>query len=217
MSVAKNKDKVIKYIPTLVVIVAVLLSMQLIIWLKNWLAEAPAMQKKQVQQITMIRPPPPPPPPEETPPEPEVEEIEQPLEEEMAEEMPEESSEPVGADLGIDADGTGGGDSFGLVGKKGGRGLLSGGPFAWYEGVMVSEIQDLLSTLDDLKSVEYNLKIKLKVGFDGTVERIFLISTTGDKEKDKRLLSALNSLGKFSRMPPGKMPPVVTLKITSTI
>jgi len=82
---------------------------------------------------------------------------------------------------------------------------------------MVSEIQDVLANIDELKSKEYAFQIKLKLGFDGTVERIVLLSTTGDKKKDALLLSALHEFSRFSRMPPGKMPPVVTLKITSTI
>ena len=213
-----KRTKLLRLLPAITVIVMMLLASGFVYLLKNWLADDQTTHKKIIQKVTIFTPPPPPPPPEEQPPEPEVEEeIEQPLEEEVVEDMPEESSEPVGADLGVDADGSGAGDGFGLVGKKGGRGLLSGSPFAWYEGVMVSEIQDLLSSLDELRSEEYDFKIKLKVGFDGTVERVLLVSTTGDKEKDELLLSVLNGLGKFSRMPPGKMPPVVTLKITSTI
>jgi hypothetical protein len=82
---------------------------------------------------------------------------------------------------------------------------------------MVSEIQDQLADIDELKSAEYEFKIKLKVAFDGSVQDIVLVSTTGDREKDRMLLSALNRFTRFSRMPPGKMPPIITLKITSTI
>ncbi|HAZ42809.1 MAG TPA: TonB-dependent receptor, partial [Methylococcaceae bacterium] len=41
---------------------------------------------------------------------------------------PEQAEEPPpGENLGVDADGAAGGDSFGLVGKKGGSGFLGGG------------------------------------------------------------------------------------------
>ncbi|MDQ1363114.1 MAG: periplasmic protein TonB, partial [Pseudomonadota bacterium] len=167
------------------------------------------------QQITLITPPPPPPKVDEPPPEPEPEEnIPEP--EEIMDQTP-EPVESAGADLGVDADGSGAGDGFGLVGKKGGRGLLDGSPFAWYEGLMASELQDQLAKIEELKSQEYNFRIKLKVGFDGRVERIEMIRSTGDKAKDKLLLSALNSFSRFSQMPPGKMPSVVDLRITSSI
>jgi len=154
---------------------------------------------------------------EEQPPEPEIEEEIEAPEEDMAEDVPEDTADPVGADLGVDADGAGNGDSFGVIGKKNGRGLLDGSPFAYYEGLMVSELQDLLAEIDDLKSSEYKLRIKIQIGFDGSVHSVKIISSTGDKEKDKMLLAKLSGFTRFSRMPPGKMPPVVDLRITSSI
>jgi len=217
MTAARSQHRLLRLLPALAVIVMLLLATGFVYLLKNWLADNhPPDRKKIVQQVTILKPPPPP-PPEEKPPEPEVEEDMEPEPEEPIEDLPENNEPAPGSDLGVDADGSGGGDGFGLVGRKGGRGLLDGSPFAWYEGLMVSEIQDVLANIDELKSKEYAFQIKLKLGFDGTVERIVLLSTTGDKKKDALLLSALHEFSRFSRMPPGKMPPVVTLKITSTI
>jgi len=203
-------------IPAAAVVVAILVTVYLIVLLYDWLNEDAGPQKKMVQRITLIKPPPPPPkPPEEKPPEPEVKnEIKQ---EQMPKDEPQSSEPPPSADLGVDADGSGAGDGFGLIGKKGGSGLLDGSPYAWYEGLMVSEIQDVLTNIDALKSDEYHFRVKLKLGIDGAVEKVILMNSTGDSKKDKILLSALSRFGKFSRMPPVKMPPVVTLKITSTI
>ena len=215
MSSAPKKKKLARLLPAFAILVGVGITIVLVMMLKNWVSSSDVSTPKRVQTIKIIAPPPPP-PPEEEPPEPEVEEeIEQP-EEDLPEEAPEDI-EPAGADLGVDADGAAGADGFGLVGRKGGRGLLDGSPFAYYEGLMVSELQDVLSEIDDLKSDEYRFRIKIKVAFDGTVESIKLLKSTGDKKKDKILMSALRSFDKFSRMPPGKMPPIVDLRITSSI
>lgn len=200
-------------IPAMIVIAALILAVSGVVWLKNYMAQDTKSAKKIVQQITLITPPPPPKAEEPPPPEPE-ENIPQP--EEVMDQTP-EPVETAGADLGVDADGSGAGDGFGLIGKKGGRGLLDGSPFAWYEGLMASELQDQLAKIDALKSQEYNFRIKLKVAFDGRVERIEIIRSTGDKEKDRLLLAALNGFTRFSQMPPGKMPSVVDLRITSSI
>ena len=218
MTQRTTRHALLRFVPAVAVVLVLCFAIGIVFLLKNWLADKPGNEKKVVQQVTILTPPPPPPPPEEPPPEPEVEEEIEPEPEEVVEDMPDEAAEtPPGADLGVDAEGSGAGDGFGIVGKKGGRGLLDGSPFAWYEGLMVSEIQDLLSNIDELKSDEYDFVIKLKVAFDGSVERVVLVRTTGDRERDKKLMSALTEFARFSRMPPGKMPPVVTLKITSTI
>jgi len=211
------KHTLIRLIPVSSVIIALVMAVLLVMWLKNLVENSDSQPKKVVQQITIIAPPPPPPLPEEQPPEPEVEEEIDVPEEDMAEDVPDEVADPVGADLGVDADGSGNGDDFGLIGKKGGRGLLDGSPFAYYEGLMVSELQDLLADIEELKSDEYRIRIKIHVGFDGLLKSVKLISSTGDKEKDQMLLTKLRGFSRFSQMPPGKMPPVVDLRITSSI
>jgi len=212
------KHRLIRMIPGGAIVVALTFTVLIVMWIKEWVESSDDKPKKIVQQITIIAPPPPPPPPpEDQPPEPEVEEEVDIPEEDIAEDIPEDTSEPVGADLGVDGEGSGNGDGFGLVGKKGGRGLLDGSPFAYYEGLMVSEIQDLLANIEELKSEEYRFRIKIKVSFDGSVESVKMISSTGDKEKDRMLVAVLTGFDRFSRMPPGKMPPVVDLRITSSI
>lgn len=80
-------------------------------------------KKRQVQRITLVKPP----PPEkikEKPPEPEIKKEEKIVEPEPKE-VPEETEDsakdepPPGDDLGLDSDGTGGSDGFGLAAKKG--------------------------------------------------------------------------------------------------
>ena len=221
MSMPENKqsnNRMLKSIPVLIILSGLVVSVLLVMWLKNWVESADVSTPRKVQHITVITPPPPPPPPpeDEPPPEPEVEEEIEQIEEEISEEIPDDTAEPA-AELGVDAEGGAGSDGFGLIGRKGGRGLLDGSPYAYYEGLMVSEIQDLLAKIDDLGSKEYRFRIKITVNFDGSVKSIELLRSTGDRDKDRVLLSALKSFDRFSQMPPGKMPPVVDLRITSSI
>lgn len=209
------QQRLLHLLPATAVVVVLLLALILVYFLKNWLAEEQPVQKKIVQQVTIFTPPPPPPPPEEEPPEPEVKEDIEP--EEVVEETPEEAEPAPGEDVAVDADG---GECNGgqcIKAKKGGRDLLQGGPFAWYAGLMEREITDLLTEQKLLKEDEYAIKINLWINIDGSLSKIELLSSTGDKERDQALYVALTSINQFSQMPPGKMPQPVKLKITSSI
>jgi TonB family protein len=92
-------------------------------------------KKSRVAMVALLKPPPPvkekpPPPMKEKPPEPEVqkkEAIQEVREIAKPEEAPPDKGDdkPAGDQLGVDAQGGAGSDSFGLVGKKGGRDLLT--------------------------------------------------------------------------------------------
>ena len=154
------------------------------------LSQQPATppQKKQ-QIISLVKPPPPPPPEEkmEKPPEPELqEEVEIPELSEMPEEIPELGDEPPpGEQLGLDADGSGGGDAFGLVARKGGRGLLSGDPMAWYAGRLQDCINDLLQDKESIRTVgSYRVDLRVRGRSDGSVEVKVVSSTATDELLD---------------------------------
>jgi protein TonB len=168
-------------------------------------------RKKIVQQVTIIAPPPPPPPPPE--PEPEIQE---PEEEEIIEEiddaMPEEGmDEDVGSDLGMDADGSAGGDSFGLVARKGGRGLIGGG----YGALVVQEINSMLVDDDELRRKEYTVVLKLWIDESGNIERYVIDRKHADGEVVAMLESAISRLGSVSSGPPLEMPQPIRLKVKS--
>lgn len=186
----------------------------------------PPPQEPVIQEISLVQPPPPPPPPpdqeEPPPPEPEMEEAEIPEQEpmeEVAEETPSDEP-PPGADLGIDAEGTGAGDAFGLVGKKGGRSLIGGGGgsrMAWYKGVIQRDLTDFLQQIDDVKSKDYSITLKLWIGSDGSVDRTELLGTTGDSGIDDAIRFALAGSFRLSESPPDDLPQPVRLKIRSRI
>lgn len=179
-------------------------------------------------EISLVKPPPPPPPePEmqkqEPPPEPEMEEekVEMQEPEPIPDEIPDEISEapPPGTELGLDAEGGAGGDAFGLVGRKGGRGLIggsgSGSRFGWYAGIIQRDIQTHLSGLEAVREREYTVVVKLWLGKDGSVRSTVLERGTGDPETDEALREALSRGFRLSEAPPGDLPQPVRLRISS--
>lgn len=177
-----------------------------------------------VQEISLVKPPPPPPPPpkEEEPmeePEVEEEEVEVPEPEQVMEDLPEELNDepPPGTELGVDAEGGAGGDAFGLVGRKGGRGLLGGGGsrFGWYAGIIQQDIQSRLSEIEEVRTLGYTVVVKLWLAADGSVETTELERGTGDPDLDLKLRSALTSGFRLSEAPPEDLPQPIRLRISS--
>jgi protein TonB len=187
-------------------------------WLRAYLASSPGPTKKVVQEIQVIRPPPPPPDTPPPPPPPPKEEVEV-HDQQQPPPDPTPSNQPPPGDLGVDADGTGSGDGFGLVGRKGGRDLLASGGSAmgWYAGVIKNEIQERLSNEQQVHSGAFNLSVRIWVRPDGTVERIKLMGSTGNAERDRAIEGALNGVRKLSQAPPAGMPQPITIKIVSRV
>ncbi|MBL1265983.1 energy transducer TonB family protein [Methylomicrobium sp. RS1] len=189
--------------------------------------EKPLQAKKQIQQITVIQPPPPPPPPpEQKPPEPEPEpeKVPEPEPEEEPKPEPDEAEQPPGEELGVDAEGGAGSDGFGLVGKKGGRGLLGGSggsAILWYGGQvkrrLEGEMQSLLAGTPAGKTA-YSVLLNVWIGADGRVSRAELDSGSGKPEVDQSIRSALPKLRfALSKAPPENMPQPLKIKVTSRI
>lgn len=217
-----KKHLFIRYLPVAVGIVLVI-AVGVGVYLLQGLFEKPAQAKKQVQQITVIQPPPPPPPPppEQKPPEPEPEpeKIEEP-EPEPEPETPEPAEAPPGEDLGVDAEGGAGGDAFGLVGKKGGRGLIGGGggnALIWYGQQLQREIAEALQkTLGEkARGKRYAVTASVWIGGDGSVTRAELNAGSGNAEVDAALRDALSGLRLRLKAPPENMPQPVKIRIRS--
>ncbi len=148
------------------------------------------------QMVTLLNTPPPPPPPEveEEPPPPEEEEIvepeiqePEPLEPEPIEQLDEP---PPAGDLGIDAEGTGPGDAFGLVGRPGGSRLGrdgQGGATAerWYAGVVQRSITSAIRRHDKLRFSQFRgTRMDVWVDSSGRIVRVQLLESTGVPEID---------------------------------
>lgn len=201
-----------RYVPivagtVIVVIVAVLL----IVFVRNMLASKKQDSTRQVAQVVkIIRPPPPqetPPPP---PPPPE-EKIEQPVEQPQqapAQAAPAES-------LGLDADASAGGDSFGLAARPGGRDLVGNGtaPFRWYTDLIANRIQECLSEDERIRKGSYKAGVKVRVTSDGDLEIAELVGSSGSRDKDE----AIRSMKKCTtgQGKPIEMPQLVSIQIVS--
>jgi protein TonB len=171
-----------------------------------------------VQDIQIIRPPPPPPdlpPPPPPPPEEKVD-----IHEPEQKPDPTPSNEPPPSEqLGLDAQGVAGGDAFGLAGRPGGRGILGtgGSAFAWYAGLLKDQVLSQLTDDGKLRSGAYSVVVKVWVRNDGSIERIQLAQSTGDKERDREIESALGRLNRISQAPPSDMPQPISLRIVSRV
>jgi protein TonB len=181
--------------------------------------------KKQVVQISLLRPPPPPPPPpppEQKPPEPEVkDEVKMP----EPEPQPQQADEapPPGEQLGLDSDGSGSGDGFGLAARKGGTDITKlGGPsgigknqIAYFAGLVQSHLQAQLSKEGKLRTSDYRIQLRIWFSPDGRVERFEMIDTTGNKEVDDQIKLALQKMPPLKQTLPADLPQPVTLRLTS--
>jgi protein TonB len=219
--VQKQENKKKRWKPSAPVLAGILVTTTVgaaaVYYIQNFITSPPPQPKKVIQQVQLIRPPPP--PPQEKPPDPpkqEEEKISEP--EQPTPETP--SDEPPPSDqLGLDAEGGAGGDSFGLVGHKGGRDLLASGGdrFAWYAGVLKDDLLSFLSDHPDIRQRAYSVNIRLWLDGKGAVTRVTLSSSTGDNALDRELQKLLGSLDKVAEAPPADMPQPVQIRLVSRL
>ncbi len=196
----------------------VLLALALIGWAVRSLLSGPTTAPKRAQQITLLNTPPPPPPkPPEKPPEP-IKREEVKIDEPRPADAPKPSDEPPPLKpLGVDAEGGGPGDGFGLAANKGGRditsigavgsgtGVVGGAQRSMYGDALQRHIQSILAKQDAMRHVDHRSYADLWIGPDGKIQRVRLEGTTADQDPElvKALESALASLvGTGLREPP---------------
>jgi protein TonB len=189
-----------------------------LIWLVYGLATStPEKTKKVAQEIRVIRPPPPPPEaPPPPPPPPPKETVNVPDPQQQPDPTP-TNEPPPGDQLGVDAEGTGGGDGFGLVGRKGGRDLLASGgsAFGWYAGQVKGRILEELSKEKKIRSGSYSVNLKVWIRSDGSVEKVTLDGSSGDRERDQLIEAAIARMPRVTQAQPSNMPQPIRLRIAS--
>jgi protein TonB len=189
----------------------------LVLMLRNFLAKPVQPQKQVATEIRIVRPPPPPPDVKPPPPPPPEEKVD--LPEPQPTPIDDSIEPPPGDQLGVDAAGAGGGDAFGLVGRPGGRDLLStggsGGLYTLYAGVIKNEILDSLENEPRARKGSYSVNVRLWVRRDGSVERAELVGSSGNAERDEAIRNALSRMSKISQPPPTDMPQPISLRIVS--
>jgi protein TonB len=217
--------RLLKNLPWIIGGSLVLLAVILVLAFQD-LFEKPAQSKKQVQQVTVVQPPKPPPPP---PPKPEIKPPE-PKEEKLPDTEPEPEPEspepeqaeeaPPGEQLGVDAEGGAGGDSFGLVGKKGGSGLIGGGggnAIIWYGQHVQKELaSELDKTLKDrARSNHYSAVLHVWISPNGDISRVELQNSSGTPEIDTALREAISQIRGRFKPPPERMPQPLKIRVRS--
>lgn len=167
-----------------------------------------------VENVTLIRPPP---PPEETPPPPPPpDKVEEPLPQDEPPPSPDNTPAPT-PQLGLDAEGTAGGDSFGLAARQGGSDITGtgGAVFAWYTGKLKSAVSDRLSADEKLRGKKYSVGVRIWIEADGRIKDVRVVNGTGSREIDSAIAADLVAMGRLSESPPLEMPQPVNLQIVS--
>jgi protein TonB len=214
------KRHIPKIAGTLIVLGACVLMVNMV---RDFLDAPGAAPPRGPQQITLLTPPPPPPPPrvEEKPPEPKIEEEVKLEEPDPIDDLPDQVADdaPAGSELGVDAEGGAAGDAFGLIGRKGGRGLLDGAgdPFRYYASQLQRQIEDALLEQDAARRLAYTIAVNIWVNPDGTILRAELVNGTGSRQADEILVETIRGLQKLSHVPPGEMPQPIRMRISSAM
>lgn len=212
-----------RQLPKLIgVLVVIGVTLAIIAWLRDFLQQPAPVPKQVAQQITLLPPPPPPPKLEEKPPQPEIEpepvEIEEP---EAMEDLPDPVADdpPAGDNLGLDAEGGAGADGFGLIGLKGGRGLLAGAgdPHIAYAAQVQRRIEEALAEQKAVRRQAYSVVAKIWVDATGHIARAELAGSTGDTDVDRSLERNLIALPPLAQAPPADMPQPIRLRISSRL
>jgi len=170
-------------------------------------------KKRDVQQISLVKPPLP--PKQEKPPEPEKK---QEVKQEIKQPEPQkDDSPPPQQNLGLDAKGVAGNDAFGLEGRPGGRDITTLGPEsgtgtgrgnAFYASELQSELQDALNRNERLRAAEYRAQVRVWVSPQGGITRVELDGSTGDADLDRRLRAVLAETRRLKPPPDGLAQPV---------
>jgi protein TonB len=176
---------------------------------------------KSVVQIALIAPPPPPPPPkpQEEPPKPKDEvKLDEPKP--TPEEPKPMSQEPPPGPLGVDAQGTGPGDSFGLAGRPGGRDIVAsgGGGLGWnlFGSGAAHHIAQDLARDPRLKNAIYRIEIRVWLSKEGDFQREEIVRGTGDRELDALIREGLRQLSSLHQPIPEKLPQPLRIRVTSS-
>lgn len=194
------------------------------------------------QNVTLLKPadvkekPPEPEPPKEMPKQ--LEEARQTIEAPtMASEAaagPRDDGPPAGNDLGVDAEGGSGSDAFGLVGKKGGRGITTivggggggggdgklslFGKYGWYtrkiQDEVRAEVKRRLDREGGYPKGKLQTVVRVVVDGKGTVVASSIVTSSGFPKMDDAVIRSLEHL-RISEPPPEGMPRGMTLRIAS--
>jgi protein TonB len=208
--------------PTAGLLAVLLLGLGIAALIKKMGSGEEPRKKKVIQEIALMKPPPPPPPPK-TPPPPPKEQIKEKMDIPKPDAAPTKSeAPPPGPDLAVDAAGTGAGDGFGLVGKKGGADLIAGGgggtgnKFAWYGALLKERIQDAIARDKKLREAgAFQRNVNVWVSATGAITRVEMVGAADKPEIDEFIKAALRAMSALREGAPGDMPQPIRLRVAS--
>jgi protein TonB len=137
--------------------------------------------------------------------------------------------------LGLDAEGAGGGDAFGLQARRGGRDITTIGPekptiggggggdappapnWGWYGGLVQRYLQNIAQADEHLQGHAFIAVLQLWISPDGHLSKFDLVGSTGDSEIDQALKDLLAAAPAMIQPPPAGMPQPVRLRMTSRL
>jgi len=192
---------------------ATLLALGLAWGIWQLMSQKPA-QRPKVQQVAILRqqPPPPPPKPPEKPPEPPKLKDEVKLDEPKPQPQPEaakSAESPPDRPLGLDADGSGGSDGFGLAANRGGRDITTigggggGGALGrYYTGLLQRNFFEALARSRKVPLNEFSVVVRVWLSDTGSVARAQVVDSTGDAQLDALIVSTLSELAPLREVPP---------------
>jgi periplasmic protein TonB len=198
-------------------LIGALLLLGFVDFVHRMMASKSSKQQRQVQMVQIIRPPPPPP---DQPPPPPPQKTPEPLPKDEPEPTPKDDQPPPEQPMGIDADGTAGGDAFGLAARRGGSDLIGGSgtaAFAWYTNRLKDALLEKLNADSHLGSKRFSVSVRFWIEPDGRIKDFKLVTTTGNQELDRRIESDLAALTHMNDAPPLEMPQPISLRIVSHI
>lgn len=194
-----------------------------VLWLKPLLITEEGRPKKRAQRVTLVSAPKPPPPrPVEKPPELTVarQEVEVAAPAAQADAAPQDSA------LGVDADGEGAGDGFGLVGKRGGQDIVTLGDdaggageaqrvaFGLYAALVRQRLEGELAGNRRLTQGDHASVVDVWIDARGRLERMDISRSSGNAEVDRALRDAFAAMPVLPEPPVG-MPLPLRMRITS--
>lgn len=183
----------------------------------------PKARPPETVQIRLLPPPPPPPPPPKP-----VEKVEEPVkvptpqmkveEIDRSPPSPEPKSDAPPGPPGLDAQGEGAGDGFGLAGRPGGSEFGGGGGgggtrFGWYYGKVRDRVYDAIQRRQRLRDSATEVTAQLWLSPSGSIERVALLDTTGKRDLDQLYLDSLKSMAAIGEPPPADLPQPVHIRL----
>jgi len=219
----------IQYLPHFIAATLVVGSVLGVINLRDEFGKPGTKNKSPQVQAKIIQapPPPPPPPPVDKPTEVKEEKIEPVEQEPEPEPEPEPAEAPMSDQLGVDAEGSGAGDAFGLQGKKGGKDINQfngaggngggGNAFIFYgqhvQRELVEELQKKLK--DKARTTHYTAVLHVWIAANGDISKVELQNSSGEAEIDEALKVAMGNIKGRLKPPPERLPQPLKIRIKS--